>query len=76
MTRLGPHSTMAEISTPRSQGSLVPGPRNIAPVTQCSIAIGCVGKPFVSKTPDYVTARSHSSAAPSATKTVRNPFYP
>jgi len=76
MTRHGPHSTMTAISTPRSPGSLVPGPRDIAPVTQCSAAMGCLGPPFVSKAPDYASARSLSCAAPSTTKTIRNPLSP
>jgi hypothetical protein len=38
--------------------------------------MGCAGKPFVSKTTDYASARSLSSAAQSATKTIRNPLSP
>ena len=76
MTRHGPHCTMATIPTPWSPRSLVPGPGKIAPVNQCSIAMVCVGTSFVSKTTDYASVRSHNSAAPSATKTIRNPLSP
>ncbi len=76
MTRHGLHCTMATIPTPWSPRSLVPGPGEIAPVNQCSIAMVCVGTLFVSKTTDYASARSLSSAAQTATKTVRNPLSP
>jgi hypothetical protein len=76
MTRHGPLCNMTTISTPRSTRSLVPGSRGIAPVTQCSTAMGCVGRPFVSTTPDYASIRSLSSAARSTTKTNRNPLSP
>jgi hypothetical protein len=76
MTRHGPLCSMTAISTPRSTGSLVPGPTNIAPVTQCSTAMGRVDRSFVSKTLDYATLGSLGSAAPSTTKTNRNPLSP
>jgi hypothetical protein len=76
MTRHGPLSSMTAMSKRRSTGSLVPGPTDIAPVTQCSTAMGRVGRSFLAKTPDYASLGSLDSAAPSTTKTNRNPFSP
>jgi len=67
---------MTAKSTRRSTGSLVPGPRAIAAITQYSTAMGRVDRSFVSKTPDYATLGSLGSAAPSTTKTNRNPLSP
>ena len=76
MTRHGPHCTITAISTPQSPGSFVPGPRDIASVTQCSATMGCIGQSFVFKSPDYTSSCSLSSAERSTTKTIRNPLSP
>lgn len=76
MTRHGPLIGMTAKSTRRSTGSLVPGPTDIAPVTQYSTVMGRVGRTFASKTPDYISLGSLSSPAPSTTNSNRNPFSP
>jgi hypothetical protein len=76
MTRHGPLGNMTAITTRRSMGSLVPGPGDVAPITQCSTVIVCMGPSFVSKTPGYATLRSRSRAARSTTKTNQNPLSP
>jgi hypothetical protein len=76
MTRHGPLISMTAMSKRRSTGSVVPGPADIAPVTQYSTVTGRVGRSFLAKASNYVRVGSLGSAAPSTTKSNRNPFSP